>query len=239
MNLGTYSLVGGMVTSLNNLDITANNMANINTTAFKETKNTVGSFNSYLQRMEKNGEEPNSELTVINTIPQIKTGFQNNSVGSIQVTSNPLDFAITEKDIYFKLEDKNNNIVFTRDGSFKNLDGYLVNADGLKVLTNNNEYINSNTTDLTKKLGLIKSKAENFEIIGSNSYKIKDENKIEIIENQDEYIVSNSLEKSNINMIKSMVEMIDAQRSYEQMQKGLHSLGELDTESLKIGETKV
>ena len=40
------------------------------------------------------------------------------------MTGNPLDFALNAPDTFFKIQNENGDIVYTRDGSFKNLDGF-------------------------------------------------------------------------------------------------------------------
>ena len=77
----------------------------------------------------------------MNTIPKIDSGYIDSSAGAIEITGNKLDFALTSKDTYFKVKDKNGDIFYTRDGSFKVLDGKLVTQNGFNVLDKNDKEI--------------------------------------------------------------------------------------------------
>jgi flagellar basal-body rod protein FlgG len=239
MNIGSYPLAGGMISNLNKLDKIANNMANLNTNGYKESSPLNGSFNNYLDQAKKNGDEANTSFVTMNTIPKISGEFTDTKVGNIEFTNNDLDFAITKENAFFKLMNPNGEVVLSRDGAFKIQDSMLVNKDGLKVLNTNSEQISTNNENFKSQIALIESDFNNLKRIGDNNYKILDSDKIKESENPQNHISNSYLEKSNINIVESMVAMIDAQRSYEQMQKGLHSINELDQESLKIGTTKV
>jgi len=49
MQNGYYSVTGAMVTEFNKLDLISNNLANLNTTAFKRDNVVVGDFKSNFQ----------------------------------------------------------------------------------------------------------------------------------------------------------------------------------------------
>ena len=46
-----------------------------------------------------------------------------------------------------------------------------------------------------------------------------DQNQLEIFENNDTLLVQGAVEKSNVNSVTAMVELIDAHRRFEQSQK--------------------
>ena len=75
-----------------------------------------------------------------------------------------------------------------------------------------------------------------MEKIGDNTYSIKDENNMEIFENNDNLVVQGAIEKSNVNSVTAMVELIDAHRRFEQSQKAIKSIDELNAGLIdKIG----
>mgnify|MGYP003447442595 FL=1 len=59
---------------------------------------------------------------------------------------------------------------------------------------------------------------------------------MEIFENNDNMIVKGAVEKSNVNSVTAMVELIDAQRRFEQSQKAIKTIDELNSSVIdKIG----
>ena len=235
MNQGIYPLAAGMVNQFNRLDQISNNLANVNTNGFKEEGLTETTFNYYLERANSKGEAilPASEVT--NNIPKIDTKYIDGGIGPIVQTGNNLDFALSKSDMFFKVEDNNGDIVLTRDGSFKILDGFLVDSNGNNVLNADNEPIVSED-DFGLSLGVIQSPYSNLEKVGNNNYKLKNDNEFEIIADSTSYIVQGAIEKSNVNSVTAMVSLIDAHRRFEQSQKAITSIDEINSKVIdKIG----
>jgi flagellar basal-body rod protein FlgG len=83
---------------------------------------------------------------------------------------------------------------------------------------------------------VIKTSYENLLKIGDNNYKIKEEALTDTIENNEMYVLQGSLEKSNVNTVSTMVALIDAQRRFEQAQKGVQTIDEINAGLIeKIG----
>jgi len=235
MNQGIYPLAAGMVNQFNRLDQITNNLANINTNGFKQEGLTETTFNYYLQKANSKNETtlPASEVT--NNIPKIDSKFINGELGPIVQTGNPLDFALSEADMFFKIENTNGDTELTRDGSFKILDGFLVNSNGNNVLNADNEPIVAEG-DFASTIGVIQSPYSNLEKTGNNNYKFKDDNNFEIIENANNYTLQGSLEKSNVNSVSAMVALIDAHKRFEQSQKAISTIDEINSKVIdKIG----
>ncbi len=92
----------------------ANNLANLNTTGYREQRANSASLS-------------NGAGAVINSISKTSTN------GPLIPTDNPLDLSIIG-DGYFQLTDAQGNNSYTRDGSFSlNSDGQLVNSRGLAI----------------------------------------------------------------------------------------------------------
>ncbi len=99
------------------LEIVANNMANMNTGGFKADS---GLFTEYL-----NGERRADRVSMVNDMG-IK---RDTSAGPLTDTGNPLDLAI-EGDGYFMVQTEQ-GIAYTRAGSFRlNQDGEIVSGEG-------------------------------------------------------------------------------------------------------------
>ena len=228
MNLGTYPLAANMVNQINRVDTISNNLANLNTTGFKEDRLVEGSFNYYLQRAKEQSFIPTKINIINNTIPKIDGSYVNKDLGAIIQTGNRLDFALKEPDIFFKVKDNKGNILLTRDGSFKNMDGFLVTSEGYKVLNINNEPI-AVDENFESQLVLIKTRFENLQKIGNNNYKILNSKNIFTITNTEGKVLQGALEKSNVNAVAAMVKLISAQRKMEQAQKALNGIDEINS----------
>ena len=235
MNQGTYPLAASMINQFNRLDQISNNLANINTNGFKQEGTTETTFNYYLQKMQEENIAPTKINTVTNNIPKIDSKFINSEMGPIAMTGNALDFALNNPDTFFKVQNTNGDIVYTRDGSFKNLDGFLVDGNGNNVLNADNEPIVVED-NFVSQIGVTKTPYTNLEKIGDNTYRLKNPNELEIFENNDNLIVNGAIEKSNVNSVSSMVELIDAHRRFEQSQKAISSIDSLNASLIeKIG----
>ena len=235
MNQGTYPLAASMINQINRLDQVSNNLANVNTNGFKQEATTETTFNYYLERAQANNEVPTKVNIVTNNIPKIDAKFIKSEMGPITMTGNDLDFAMTGPDTFFKIQNADGDIVYTRDGAFKNLDNFLVDSNGNNVLNADNEPIELEG-EFVSQIGVTKTAYSNLEKVGDNTYTLKDANQVEIFENNDNMIVKGAVEKSNVNSVTAMVELIDAQRRFEQSQKAIKTIDELNSSVIdKIG----
>ncbi len=235
MNQGIYALSATMVNQLNRVDLLSNNIANVNTTAFKQDNLVEGSFNYYLKQLSEK-EQTISDVSdpqlirlnnVTNTIPKIDGEYMKEDIGALIQTGNKLDFALNQTDMFFKVQDKNGNLLLTKSGNFKNLNGLLVTEDGYKVLDKQNKPIVINN-QFEEKIALVKSDFSNLQKQGNNNYLIKNEKDTQIVPSNHGYILQGTLEKSNVNMINSMVALIDSQRRIEQAQKAISGIDQIN-----------
>ena len=116
--------LSGLNAANSDLDITANNIANVNTTGFKRSRgNFAELFATGLQQVTSNATGLGTRLA------QVQTQF---SQGSINFTQNNLDLAITG-DGFFTLS-SNEGLSYTRAGAFGvDRDGFVVNAQGARL----------------------------------------------------------------------------------------------------------
>ena len=238
MNQGIYPLAASMINQVNRLDQISNNLANVNTNGFKQEGTTETTFNYYLERMQNENKMPSKINTVTNNVPKIDSKFINSEMGPIVMTGNTLDFALNNPDTFFKIQNANGDIVYTRDGAFKNLDNFLVDSNGNNVLNANNEpiTIDENTTF---QIGVSKIPYTNLEKVGDNTYKAISPNGIQVFEDNDSLIVQGAIEKSNVNSVSAMVELIDSHRRFDQSEKAVKSIDDLNASVIeKIGNTR-
>lgn len=132
---GIYTAASGMLAESVRSDVTANNLANANTTGFKREVAVNKEFASVLMRRINDGDaEPViGRLGLGAGVDEISTVH---TTGMVRSTGNPLDVAIDGKG-FFAVETPA-GIRYTRNGSFtQNSLGELVTADGRRVLGEN------------------------------------------------------------------------------------------------------
>ncbi|MBF7066270.1 flagellar hook-basal body protein [Aliarcobacter butzleri] len=235
MNQGVYPLAASMINQINRLDQISNNLANVNTLGFKQEGTTETTFNYYLDKMESQQKLMLKESVVTNNIPKIDSRYTNAEMGPIVMTGNSLDFALNEPDTFFKIQNENGDIVYTRDGAFKNLDGFLVDSNGNNVLNADNEAIVIED-GFESQIGVAKTPYTNLEKMGDNTYLVKNVDESEQIENNDGRIVRGAVEQSNVNSVTAMVELIDAHRRFDQSQRAIKTIDDLNAGLIeKIG----
>ncbi|RXJ99605.1 flagellar biosynthesis protein FlgG [Arcobacter sp. CECT 8986] len=235
MNQGTYPLAAAMVNQLNRVDMISNNLANANTVGFKQEGMTEGSFNNYLNRAQQEGFTPTKINTITNTIPKLDGKYINEEVGPIVETGDALDFALKDSNSFFKVMNEGGQVEYTRDGSFKIMDNFLVDSKGRNILDNNNEPIVAED-DYINQISVVKIDFKDLEKVGYNNYKTKPGAQVEQLELNDGEMMQGALEKSNINTVSTMVALIDANRRFQQTQKGISAIDEMNSNVIdKIG----
>lgn len=237
MNQGTYPLAASMINQINRIDMISNNLANSNTNGFKQEGTTEGSFNYYLQRAKEEGFNPTKVNEVTNTIPKMDTKFIISEQGPVMPTGNSLDFALSEPDTFFRVRDESGEIVYTRDGAFKVLNGLLVDSNGQEVLNNDNEAIVTEEEGFISQISVAKIDFNELEKYKDNNFKEKEDGAfVQVFENNDGQFLQGAIEKSNVNSVTAMVDLIDAHRRFEQAQKAVKTIDELNASLIeKIG----
>jgi len=229
MTQGIHQLTANMVNQLNRVDVISNNLANANTVGFKEENLAEGTFNRYLREQEKKDATVLKESMVMDTIPKIDASYKNESLGATKLTGNNLDFALKDKELFFKVRNDQGKIEYTRDGSFKNLAGKLVTQNAFEVLDAQNNSIDVNSPNLRESIAVIKTDFKNLEKLGNNNYKTVDDKNTELVVNNDEYIMQGALEQSNVNTIRTMVGLIEAQRTFDRSQKAITGIDQINS----------
>ncbi|WP_375724497.1 flagellar hook-basal body protein [Arcobacter sp. KX21116] len=231
MNQGMYPLAAAMVNQINRVDTVSNNLANSRTIGFKQENLAEGTFNNYLLKANLEGKKSEYINELTNKVPKIDQKFIDSSQGPIVQTGNDLDFALKEPQTFFAVLDQNGNVEYTKDGSFKNLDGFLVDSKGNNVLSADGEPI-AIEEGYKQAIGVFNIDYNNLEKFGDNNYKLKDEQQaavqVQAMEDNENFVLQGSLEQSNVNSVMAMVQLIEAQRSYEQSQKGITGIDSMN-----------
>lgn len=255
MNHGIYTITAGALAIEKKYQIVTNNLANVNTTGFKEQKISFASMLP-LDKNEseaKEGYPPEIKKGIFNTFPYATLTSTDFSEGSLKYTGNTFDFAISGKG-FFMVKDNKGRIYFTRDGSFKTTkDGYLITNDGEKVLDvnqnpikldlTNAEYINvdekGNIYVNDEQVGQIGvwnvNDYSSLMRYGYNKFEInpKLKNRVTPFLSNNYSLQQGYLEASNVNLIKEMVSLIEVQRHYQACQKVITTIdSQLDSRAI-------
>lgn len=223
---GIYLATQGMTALMQKQDQISNNLANINTTGFKQSHLFTEAYQRFLT-----DDENNPRATREIKADQVYTDY---SEGTMKKSNQPLDVMIKGTG-FFKVMTPD-GVRYTRNGSFSmNPEGFLVTGDGGKVMSRegyvrldtrypvqispNGEVIQDGTVgsvlkivDFNKPYRLLRT--------GSNYFMPQMPDNPET-EPTGFALKQGFLEGSNVNVIKNMVQMISAFRNYEADQKAL------------------
>lgn len=168
-------------------------------------------------------------------LERVETNFEQ---GQLMRTGNPLDFAIRGSG-FFKIETEEGTR-YTRDGSFKlNANKELITSEGYKVQGLYGDIILDGEEIALTPYGEIMVDGEivdKLEIVNVKNirdlrkterglYKVEDGIELED-ESFDGQVLQGQLEKSNVDPIKEMIEMMTLYRGYESSQKMIKAYDE-------------
>jgi flagellar hook protein FlgE len=139
MMRGMFAAISGLKVHQMMLDVTANDIANVNTIGFKAERT---SFKDALSQLQRGSSAPSSTLGGTNGA-QVGLGVQLNGIdnlmssGAVQSTGNALDCAV-QGDGFFRITDDPSgfgNILYTRAGNFsRDANGDIVTPEGYYVV---------------------------------------------------------------------------------------------------------
>jgi flagellar basal-body rod protein FlgG len=228
------------------LDTIANNVANVNTTAFKSVRldfkdalYTAGIVPG-LPRTPEGNQQKGHGVLVAGTTKDFR-------VGNLQTTERPLDAAI-EGEGFFELGDLDGEIVYTRNGSFHIDDaGYFVNSDGLFVHDADGERISvpygTHTIDIDQS-GRLTFSGDGFEgtvmlgvytfrnitglLSAGNGNYSESPASGERLPAEGAVIRQGWLEISNVDLATEMTRMIRTQRAFQLASRALTTADEME-----------
>lgn len=236
-----FTAATGMESQQTTIDTISNNLANVNTTAFKRSR---ANFHDLLYQTLRAPGQSSTTGTVVPSGIQIGAGSRVSSVekmfneGAIQITNKETDLMI-EGEGFFRVQKDDGTIAYTRDGSFRiDNTGRIVTADGFpiipeitvpdrvphnKIHISINGNVSARIGDQTEELGQIL--LANFvnptglDSLGRNLYGATPASGQAIVSEPNTQgfgrIGQGELEGSNVNIVEEMVNMISGQRAYE------------------------
>ncbi len=210
------------VTVRRQMDVVANNIANMNTTGFKGEKMM---FVEHLVRSKGSGSVLGDKLSYVRDIATLR----DTSRGDLKQTGNPLDLAIAE-DGYFAIQGRTGE-QYTRNGRFQlDATGQLVNDNGDSVLSSSGQpfFFGPTDTQITVagdgtvstengtlgRLRVVKFESElSLQQAGSVLFNAGAGNPPQDVEFPK--VMQGALESSNVQPILELTRMIEVQRSYD------------------------
>lgn len=259
---GLYIGASGMIAQQARIDVVANNLANVDKTAYKRDLTVFKAFPDMIIRRINDdglGIVPAGSYDTMPYVGKLGTGVEVNEVytqfgqGSLQRTESPFDMAIEGRGFFSVMTERGER--YLRNGAFTiNKEGNLVTHNGFLVMGENgpirvqkNNFIVNERGDVIVNMDLSLDPRDVVEMSNNNweepvvidRLKIVDFENIREIKKEGESlfretelsgpplppenakILQGFLEKSNVNIVREMVDMIEVQRSYEANQKGI------------------
>ena len=234
-----------------NLDVIANNLANVNTTGFKKSK---AEFQDLLYQTSRTAGAEQGAGNQVPTSLQIGHGSRLVSTakvfttGEMSKTGEKMDVAI-QGEGFFEVQLPDGTRAYTRDGAFKRAsDGRVTTSDGLP-LQGGWQPIPAETTAITIapngevttftangqqsfRVQLVRfANPAGLDSVGHNLYKETGASGTPELGNPAENgfgeLQQGYLELSNVKVVEEMVNMILAQRAYEVNSKAVQSADEM------------
>jgi len=237
-----------------NLEVIANNIANINTTGYKRAR---AEFTDLLYQTERAQGVPNrANQAIVPEGANIGLGVQTAAVrnihtqGELAQTSNELDMALVGRG-WFQIESPDGTTLYSRSGAFNtNADGQLVTIDGYAVVPgitipqDASEVVVSRTGQVQVRVGNSSDYTDvgqltiaNFaneaglKPLGDNLFAETAASGEAIVAAPEDpgfaYIKQGYLESSNVDSVKEITDMISAQRAYEMNSKVIQTADEM------------
>lgn len=224
---GFYNLTSGMLSQGRRLDVIANNMTNVSTAGYKSEHYTDSTFQeaiiSRIGNLDKTNNREIGSQSYILAPDQLYTDY---AQSSLEETGLPLDFAI-EGDGFFAIERANGAIGYTRSGSFTlDNEGYLSLSGQGRVLDSQGNPIQLPVDNIrADEAGVLYS--EEGAVLGRlGVYAFADNNDLERDDfglfigdgaqlNNGAVIHHEMIERSNVNLIQEMVNMMTTQRALQ------------------------
>lgn len=225
--LGMVESVETMLAQQQRLNQVSNNLANVDTAGYKQDSVTFGEM---LYNASRNRQRVGKALNILTSHQQ----------GVVQMTGNALDMAVSGNG-FFKIQTPE-GIRYTRAGNFQlNSEGQLSMPNGGLVAGDGGPVALENSDVVIDRLGqvIVNSQIVNqlsvvtfddltaLEKVGENLFRLQEGGGQEVAAANFE-VKQGYLEKSNVNTVREMTELIELQRAYEGQQKMIRAIDDID-----------
>lgn len=250
----------GMLAQQNNMDVIANNIANVNTNGFKRGR---AEFEDLVYHNLKDPGEASGLNSVTPTGVQTGLGVKTAAIqkdfttGGVSVTKNALDLQI-EGAGFFQIRTPDGEISYTRDGAFKkDSNGRIVdrngntlvpdlvvppNARALEITSSGEVYVVTGETSQPQNIGQVEIASfvnpAGLKNVGKNLFLATvasgQPTSVRPGEAGTGQLSQGQLETSNVNIVDEMVNMISAQRAYETNSKVIQTSDQMMQTAVNI-----
>jgi len=245
-----YVPASGAIERARELDVVANNLANMETNGYRKIQPL---FEEFLGRsdMRKPGQAPEAVYPSPRVIPVSKafvssagTG-ESQRGGTLRKTEAPLDMAI-EGDGFFVLNTAQ-GLRYTRDGHFtRNPDGILAANDGSPVMTDRGPLPLGQGSITVSSDGMLSSGGQDIGRLqlvrfepgaemtrqGTNRYQAKNAGVAAAPK-----VLQGTLESSNVKPLSEMIALMQIQRNYDALNEVIRSYREIGARDLDVGRS--
>lgn len=226
---GLYSAASSMVSAMRQMEVLTNNVANAQTTGFKQDRTATATFAEQLvieQSALNNGQRV-GPLTLSNVAQEPVLDL---SQGALRETGRSLDLAL-EGTGFFAVQTEG-GVRYTRDGSFtRDPDGHLRTDDGGYLLGQNGPvqlpegqlgigpegqlFINEQAVDTLRVVELDPGQIKR---VGNNQFALREEG-ADPEQSTTAAVRQGYIETSNVDMTGAQTTMLELQRAYEAAQR--------------------
>ncbi|OLN24149.1 flagellar biosynthesis protein FlgG [Domibacillus antri] len=248
MNRTMINAVNALSQLQKRMDVTSNNVANMNTTGYKRSD---AAFRDLVHQQTNNLNRQTEDIGRLTPLG-IRLGVgammaqaqMVGTQGALQQTGRALDFALSQPNQFFKVlvqnEDGTGRVHYTRDGSFSITPAggenvMLVTSEGYPVLDEANNPIVMTPEEMAEQagglIGLIQvDKPQFLERTGDNLFVLPEDpavaegqvlRDLNAAEREASGIQAGFLEMSNVDFSKEMSDLMMTQRSYQFQSKAI------------------
>ena len=248
-----YTSSTGMKAQQTNMDVIANNIANVSTNGFKKSR---AEFEDLMYQTVKEPGSASGANSVSPTGVQVGLGVKTSSIhkdfdqGSTKITNNAFDMEIQGSG-FFPVLMSNGQIAYTRDGAMKKgPDGRIMdrngnvlqpeivippNATGVEISPSGQVNIVIGQNTVPQNVGQVQLvgfvNPAGLKSIGKNLFMPSNASGLpqQALPGQNGlgYVAQGQLETSNVNIVDEMVNMISAQRAYETNSKVIQATDQM------------
>lgn len=232
MSKGYYALTSGMLTQNRNLGTISNNLANMATPGYKKDTLLTTTFSEELLYRTGNLDKSKTLLNSDVKPSKIVTGYKtstDHTQGGFDETERTLDFAINGEG-YFQIQKPDGGTAYTRNGSFTiddgghlalqhigrvlGQDGQPITLDTDKITVNGQGTILSEDNQTIGQLGLVNFTNKDALVkVGEGMFQNNDA--ANLTQQNVGGIIGKTLERSNVDPMKEMMEMMTSQRALQ------------------------
>ncbi|MEN1967712.1 flagellar hook-basal body protein [Lentibacillus sp. N15] len=251
---GFYTAASGMIAQQRQQEALSNNIANANTPGYKEDQSTLRAFPEMLMKQMGGNTVPttrglnipvNQPIGSLNTGVYVQEGVPDFSQGDIRETGNEADMALLNGELpdeagsmFFMVQNEAGEQRYTRNGNFTvDGQGFLVTNQGYYVLDQGGNPIQTNGRHMTvTQDGVIQMDGQAVPLgiaYTANANELEKEGnglfsgEAGAVPGDATFTVKQGfLERSNVNSLQAMSEMMQSYRNFETNQRVLKAYDE-------------